>query len=82
VFSEIFYPDGWTATVDGQDLPLLRADWTLRAAMLPAGKHIVEMRFEPASYAVSSNISRASSIILLLLILLSAGGMLAVRRKE
>lgn len=82
VFSEIFYPDGWTATVDGQELPLLRADWTLRAAMLPAGKHIVEMRFEPASYAVSSNISRASSILLLILFLLSAGGMLVIRRKE
>lgn len=82
VFSEIFYPDGWTAQIDGKELPLFRADWTLRAARVPAGRHVITMRFDPQSYAVSSNISRASSIILLLLILLSAGGMLVIRRKE
>ncbi|MBR5063396.1 MAG: hypothetical protein IKX05_01630, partial [Bacteroidales bacterium] len=43
VFSEIYYPNGWTATVDGQPLNLLRADWTLRAALLPAGEHDIVM---------------------------------------
>lgn len=71
VFSEIYYPDGWTATVDGGELELFRADWTLRAAELPAGKHSLTMVFQPESYALSSNISRASSICLILLILLT-----------
>ena len=80
VFSEIYYPDGWTLTLadnpSGDSLKLFRANWTLRGAILPAGEHDIVMRFAPASYRISSNISRASSILLILLILLSAGGML------
>lgn len=82
VFSEIYYPDGWTATVDGEELPLFRADWTLRAAKLPAGEHTVEMRFAPKSYVLSSNISRASSGLLIVLILLSIGGMFLPRKRD
>ena len=84
VFSEIYYPNGWTATVDGQPLPLIRADWTLRAALLPAGEHTVEMRFDPPSYRVGAAVSRASSIPLILIALLSLGWLLlgACRRKE
>lgn len=79
VFSEIYYPDGWTAYVDGQEIPLFRADWTLRAAKLPAGQHTVTMKFAPQSYVLSSNVSRASSG-LLLLILMSIGGMAILPR--
>ena len=70
VFSEIYYPNGWTATVDGQPLDLLRADWTLRAALLPAGEHDVVMHFLPDSYRTGARISTISSIILLLLTLI------------
>ena len=84
VFSEIYYPNGWTATVDGEPLELFRADWTLRAALLPAGEHTVEMRFDPPSYRVGAAVSRASSIPLILISLLSLGWLLvgACRRKE
>ena len=82
VFSEIYYPDGWKLTLDGKDdVKLFRADWTLRGAVLPAGEHDIVMRFEPESYRISSNISRASSILLILLILLSAGGMAGMGRR-
>ena len=74
VFSEIWYPDGWKATVNGEPLPLVRADWTLRAALLPAGEGEVVMTFLPESYRVGANVSRASSIGLLLLLLLSIAG--------
>jgi len=82
VFSEIYYPDGWKATVDGEPLDLLRADWTLRAAVLPAGEHEVTMRFEPESYRIGAGVSRASSISLILITLLALGGVAAgwVRR--
>ncbi|MBO4433912.1 MAG: YfhO family protein [Bacteroidales bacterium] len=72
VFSEIYYPNGWTATVDGSEIGIIRADWTLRAAMLPAGEHSLVMRFAPASYRTGAAISLASSILLLLLLLGSA----------
>ena len=83
VFSEIYYPDGWKATVDGTPVEVLRADWTLRAARLPAGEHDMVMRFEPDSYRVGAGISRASSITLILLLLLSVAGIfLPARKKE
>lgn len=67
VFSEIYYPNGWKASVDGAPLELIRADWTLRAACLPAGEHEVVMRFSPDSYRVGASISRWVSLLLLLL---------------
>ena len=75
VFSEIYYPDGWKATVDGAEIQLFRADWVLRGAVLPAGEHEVVMRFEPKVYTASARTSRASSATLLVLLLLSIGGM-------
>ena len=84
VFSEVYYPDGWTAWIDGKDgtksseggkeISLSRADWLLRCALLPAGEHDLVMRFEPKSYIVGRNISEASSIAILLLVLLSVTG--------
>ena len=81
VFSEIWDKD-WTATVDGQPLPLFRADWILRAAVVPAGKHEIVMRYAPAVYERGRGISRASSIPLLLIVLLAAGACLWLGRKK
>ena len=82
IFSEIYYPDGWKAEVDGEPVDVLRADWTLRAAQLPAGEHDLVMRFAPASYRTGANISRASSITLILLLLLSIAGLFLPPRKK
>ncbi len=71
VFSEIYYPDGWHATVDGQPVNLVRADWTLRAALLPAGEHEVVMTFLPSSYRTGALVSAIASIGLLVLLLLA-----------
>ena len=81
VFSEIYYPTGWTATLeDGSSVGLFRADWTLRGAILPAGDHELVMRFDPPVYRLSSSISRAGSLLLILLTLLAVAGAVAVRR--
>ena len=82
VFSEIYYPDGWKAEVDGKPVEVVRADWTLRAAELPAGEHDLVMRFKPDSYRIGANISRASSITLILLLLLSIAGLFLPARKK
>ena len=80
VFSEIYYPSGWTATLeDGTPVDLFRADWTLRGAVLPAGNHELVMRFDPPVYSVSSSISRVCSILLILLALLATGAKFLVR---
>jgi hypothetical protein len=66
VFSEVWYDKGWKAFVDGTEIPILRANYVLRAAQLPGGNHKVEFKFEPQSYYMGENISLVASIILVL----------------
>ena len=63
-------------TSEARALELLRADWILRATVLPAGEGEIVMRFEPDSYQAGENISRACSITLILLLLLAIGGII------
>lgn len=80
VFSEIWYDKGWKAYVDGRELPIVRANYVLRAVQLPGGNHQVELKFEPRSYHTGETISLIASIILLLG--LGAVIWLEVRRKD
>jgi hypothetical protein len=73
VFSEIYYPKGWNAYVDGQLTPHFRVNYVLRAMILPAGVHKLEFRFEPTVYYTGEKISLASSLLLLVLVA-GAGG--------
>ncbi len=79
VFSEIFYPKGWHAFVDGKEAPLLRANYVLRAMEVPAGTHTIEMRFEPKPYVIGNTVTLASSWLLLLVV---AGGVVVSLRKK
>lgn len=69
-------------TAEAKTLELFRADWILRGALIPEGEGEIIMRFEPDSYQVGENISKASSITLLILLLLSAAGMLATQSRR
>ena len=72
IFSEIWTQKGWKLYIDEQEEPIIRANYLLRAALVPAGKHTIVMRYEPAVWAVGETVSLASSIILLLLVVLFA----------
>lgn len=73
VFSEIYYDKGWNAYIDGKSAPYFRANYVLRAMIVPAGAHTIEFKFEPTVYAIGEKISYASSILLVLLALGSLG---------
>lgn len=78
VFSEIYYPDGWQVTIDGKPATPARADYVLRALYVPAGKHTIEMRFDPKSLHVTEGIAYGA---LALLVLAVIAGVLVARKK-
>ncbi len=68
VLSEVYYPFGWNAYVDGKKVDYVKADYFLRGIAIPAGSHKIEFKFEPSSYYTGRNISFIVSIIILLLV--------------
>jgi hypothetical protein len=82
IFSEIWYPKGWNAYIDGQPASHLRANYVLRAMVIPAGEHKIEFRFEPKVYLVGEKISFASSLVLIVIILALAGNELRKLRRR
>lgn len=69
VFSEVYYPNGWQAYIDGKPTEHFKVDYILRGMKVPAGKHIIEFKFEPQVVRTGSTISLASNVILVVLLL-------------
>ena len=68
VFSDIYYP-GWLCNIDGEPADILRADYVLRAVVIPAGKHTIEFRFDPQSLHATEAIANTVLIVLALLLI-------------
>ena len=68
VFSEIYYPKGWTAYIDGTVVPHYRVNYLLRGMEVEKGEHIIEFKFDPKIIKTSSSISLAGSLIFLLIV--------------
>jgi hypothetical protein len=71
VFSEIYYEDGWTAYIDGEEADYFTVDYILRGMELPAGKHTIEWRFRAPNWDMATAITGIGSwLILIALVLL------------
>lgn len=68
VFSEIYYPKGWNAYVDGKKTEYVNTNYALRGISLPAGKHEVKFIFEPESVATGIKLMYIASILIALLL--------------
>ncbi len=82
VFSEIYYQPGWEATIDGKPAPHFRADWILRAMLVPAGEHQIVFEFRPQGYITAAYITSFSSLIILLLLIGAVGYSVWKARKQ
>tara|TARA_B110000208_G_scaffold78138_1_gene100037 strand:- start:3239 stop:5647 length:2409 start_codon:yes stop_codon:yes gene_type:complete len=69
VFSEIYYKDGWNATIDGEAVEHINVNYVLRGLEIPKGTHEIVFEFSPIVVKKGSSIALISSISLLFLIL-------------
>jgi uncharacterized membrane protein YfhO len=68
VFSEIYYPAGWMASLDGVEKNYFRTNYVLRGMVVPGGSHEIKFEFKPSSFFVGETVSLVSSLIFILLI--------------
>lgn len=80
VLGEIWYPPGWTATLNGEEIDIIRTNYVLRGFEIPAGEHTLEMTLEPEWYTTGNWLARFGNLLLF-----AAGGFgifLVFRKKE
>lgn len=69
VFSEVYFPWGWEATVDGKPAEIGRVNYVLRALRLAPGNHDIEFRFDPKSMRVTNTMGVTAVIVIYILCL-------------
>ena len=80
VLSEVYYPLGWDAFIDGKKAAYVKTDYVLRGMYVPAGDHEIEFRFEPKSVSTGRTITIISNIIVFLSMILAL--VFYIRRKQ
>ena len=82
VLSEVYYPKGWEAFVDGEKTHIYESDYFLRGIEIPQGSHTVEFKFHPATYYIGREVSVTTNIVLLLGIVGTTGYSLVTRKRK
>lgn len=81
VLSEVYYPAGWTAAIDGQETEILQTNAVLRSVVVPPGSHEIVYRFDPPMYAAGYTITRIAWAIALCCVLIGLWQLPAVRAR-
>lgn len=66
VFSEVYYKNGWVATIDNEEAEIVRVNYLLRGLKVPSGNHEIVMEFKPKSYPLGQGITYAGSALFIL----------------
>ena len=86
MFSEIYFPWGWNATIDGAPAEIGRVNYVLRALRIPAGSHTITFSFEPKSVSVTETLAYISIVVIFLAVLAAVAvnvvGNKSVKREE
>lgn len=82
VFSEIYFPWGWEATIDGKPAEIARVNYVLRAIVVPAGTHEITMTFDPKSVHTTVTVATVSVIVIYLLVITAIACSMARGGKE
>ncbi len=82
VFSEVYFPWGWHAAIDGQPAEIARVNYLLRGMRIPAGTHEIEMKFDPKSIHVTTAIAYAAIALTYLGLIVAIAMALMPKRKE
>jgi hypothetical protein len=81
VVSEIYYPPGWKAFIDGNPTEIYKTNYVLRSLVVPAGEHTVEFRFDASIYETGLSITNAGWAVSLLLALAGLPQIPVVRKR-
>ncbi|MGA2625212.1 MAG: YfhO family protein [Bacteroidota bacterium] len=81
VLSEVYYPAGWKAFIDGKETEIYKTNYVLRSILVPPGKHAVEFRFDPPAYELGYNISLGAWGVTLVLIIVGLFQIPAVKAR-
>ncbi|HUI30966.1 MAG TPA: YfhO family protein [Candidatus Acidoferrales bacterium] len=81
VLSEIYYPKGWEATIDGEPAEIYQSDYFLRGILIPRGNHTVSLVFHPTIYYAGRSVSLVTNIVLVLG-LVGTGFTLLLRKRK
>lgn len=82
VFSEVYFPWGWNATIDGNPAEIARVNYVLRAMVIPAGTHEITMTFDPKSVHTTVSVATISVIVIYLLTLVAIAYSLICRKQD
>ncbi|MEO8169197.1 MAG: YfhO family protein, partial [bacterium] len=81
VLSEIYYPAGWEAYIDGAETEIYKTNYILRSVIVPAGSHEVVFKFEPKLYALGYTLTNVAWGVAILCILIGLWQTPAVRKR-
>jgi Bacterial membrane protein YfhO len=80
--SEVYYPAGWKAFIDGNTTDIYKTNYLFRSIVVPKGKHKIEFKFEPEIFYIGKKIAIGSNIVLILAFIASIGGLALQRKKQ